>query len=99
MFGTQQVGASPLAVFQTFLDYRVIMNNKKRRTIKDSPMFNVGVDGFEPPTLCLYGRCSEPAELNALKISMRLICKYLWALTDSNRRPSACKADALNQLS
>ncbi len=26
--------------------------------------------------------------------------RYLsWALTDSNRRPSACKADALNQLS
>ena len=24
---------------------------------------------------------------------------YWWALTDSNRRPSACKADALNQLS
>ena len=24
---------------------------------------------------------------------------HLWALTDSNRRPSACKADALNQLS
>ncbi len=23
----------------------------------------------------------------------------MWALTDSNRRPSACKADALNQLS
>ena len=23
----------------------------------------------------------------------------LWAQTDSNRRPSACKADALNQLS
>ena len=23
----------------------------------------------------------------------------LWGLTDSNRRPSACKADALNQLS
>ena len=22
-----------------------------------------------------------------------------WAQTDSNRRPSACKADALNQLS
>ena len=22
-----------------------------------------------------------------------------WELTDSNRRPSACKADALNQLS
>ena len=25
--------------------------------------------------------------------------KKMWALTDSNRRPSACKADALNQLS
>ncbi len=24
---------------------------------------------------------------------------FLWELTDSNRRPSACKADALNQLS
>ena len=24
---------------------------------------------------------------------------FWWALTDSNRRPSACKADALNQLS
>ena len=24
---------------------------------------------------------------------------WKWALTDSNRRPSACKADALNQLS
>ncbi len=24
---------------------------------------------------------------------------FPWALTDSNRRPSACKADALNQLS
>ena len=23
----------------------------------------------------------------------------VWAQTDSNRRPSACKADALNQLS
>ena len=23
----------------------------------------------------------------------------MWAQTDSNRRPSACKADALNQLS
>ena len=24
---------------------------------------------------------------------------FLWELKDSNRRPSACKADALNQLS
>jgi hypothetical protein len=26
-------------------------------------------------------------------------CPFLWALTDSDRRPSACRADALNQLS
>ncbi len=30
---------------------------------------------------------------------MKNIIGFLWALTDSNRRPSACKADALNQLS
>ena len=28
-----------------------------------------------------------------------LLAVVLWELTDSNRRPSACKADALNQLS
>ena len=30
---------------------------------------------------------------------MHRFINLLWALTDSNRRPSACKADALNQLS
>ena len=38
------------------------------------------------------------------KIALHTIYKAkirnnMWALTDSNRRPSACKADALNQLS
>ena len=28
-----------------------------------------------------------------------ILILFAWALTDSNRRPSACKADALNQLS
>ena len=28
-----------------------------------------------------------------------IVDNHSWALTDSNRRPSACKADALNQLS
>ncbi len=32
-------------------------------------------------------------------ILFRHLLYFLWALTDSNRRPSACKADALNQLS
>ncbi len=36
----------------------------------------------------------QPAWGCGLEISL-----CLWALTDSNRRPSACKADALNQLS
>ena len=31
--------------------------------------------------------------------SSTVFAELLWALTDSNRRPSACKADALNQLS
>ena len=37
-----------------------------------------------------------------IKKSPTFLCKALnirWEQTDSNRRPSACKADALNQLS
>ena len=30
---------------------------------------------------------------------LRDVSDVVWELTDSNRRPSACKADALNQLS
>ncbi len=30
---------------------------------------------------------------------MKGLFSFLWELTGSNRRPSACKADALNQLS
>ena len=43
--------------------------------------------------------------LNKTKKTSQQSCKVIiskahrWALTDSNRRPSACKADALNQLS
>ena len=33
------------------------------------------------------------------QIPKLVVSGLLWALTDSNRRPSACKADALNQLS
>ena len=38
---------------------------------------------------------------NGVIIKKGYPCRYPleWALTDSNRRPSACKADALNQLS
>ena len=40
----------------------------------------------------LWGQKKELQKCNSLIF-------LLWALTDSNRRPSACKADALNQLS
>ena len=54
---------------------------------------SVGSDGFEPPK-------QEAADLQSAPFghsgNYPLV---LWALTDSNRRPSACKADALNQLS
>ena len=53
----------------------------------------MGSDGFEPPK-------QEAADLQSAPFghsgNYPLV---LWALTDSNRRPSACKADALNQLS
>ena len=38
-------------------------------------------------------------ETAANKKSSPMDCFLEWELTDSNRRPSACKADALNQLS
>ena len=52
----------------------------------------VGSDGFEPPKL-------EAADLQSAPFGHSGNYPRWWALTDSNRRPSACKADALNQLS
>ena len=48
--------------------------------------------------------CRSDIRLNKCKFSNKkkqlLYCNCLmWELTASNRRPSACKADALNQLS
>ena len=53
---------------------------------------SVGSDGFEPPKL-------EAADLQSAPFGHSGNYPVGWALTDSNRRPSACKADALNQLS
>jgi hypothetical protein len=41
--------------------------------------------------------CATPKEKTQAVAWVLLI--DLWELTGSNRRPSACKADALNQLS
>gem|GEM_PF-601208 len=43
-----------------------------------------------------FERTRQKKSLQSRKITRK---HPLWALTDSNRRPSACKADALNQLS
>ena len=54
---------------------------------------------------CIVGKLQNKAKEVKKKAQKKhlLFCKCLifklWALTDSNRRPSACKADALNQLS
>ena len=50
------------------------------------------LDGEENTFSDTYKNKKEIGIIQSLAIS-------LWELTDSNRRPSACKADALNQLS
>ena len=52
----------------------------------------VGADGFEPPK-------SKDSRFTVCPIWPLWKTPSLWALRDSNPRPSACKADALNQLS
>jgi hypothetical protein len=70
----------------------------------------VGAHGLEPHGLSrLQAGCSESTELaphdkflndNVLKNkNPEEIRGLLWEHTGSNRGPSACKADALNQLS
>ncbi len=52
--------------------------------------------------ICLCLRtCSRyaPKKQKVPKSRHLLACLFLWELRDSNPRPSACKADALNQLS
>ena len=39
------------------------------------------------------------SDINTTKKRLKFQSLLVWELTDSNRRPSACKADALNQLS
>ena len=43
--------------------------------------------------------CEMKVKMDENKKKLPIVEQLLWALTDSNRRPSACKADALNQLS
>ena len=68
----------------------VLANKKRRSEVPD-----------ESPNLSRHpvrGVVGGDAD-NGKKKSHPFEVASLWELTDSNRRPSACKADALNQLS
>ena len=61
-----------------------------------------GLDWKTPQIFTLprsYAAPNTPQARKMKKGRNQLATSLLWALTDSNRRPSACKADALNQLS
>jgi hypothetical protein len=53
---------------------------------------NKGVDHFVKFSLQNFKQIKNP-------VTQMNYWVLLWGLTGSNRRPSACKADALNQLS
>ena len=83
----------------------VVIRTENTAYIAVSGVFGiVGTSGFEPLTSCLSSRRSKPTELCSLRRHMKKpsysgMVSMLWELRDSNPRPSACKADALNQLS
>ena len=50
------------------------------------------------PVVCLmYTNAQNKKGFDLLKLF--ILCELVWEHTGSNRGPSACKADALNQLS
>ena len=49
--------------------------------------------GLEPATSGVTGRHSN--QLNYRSKTVEFFARYWWVMTGSNRRPSACKADAL----
>ena len=57
-----------------------------------APVLPFGCEGLEPAICDSLQKLKQPQDLDILWL-------LLWALRDSNPRPSACKADALNQLS
>ena len=56
---------------------------------------------FQNKKIALHIVCKAKIRNNCVGVDgfIKQEVKMEWALTDSNRRPSACKADALNQLS
>ena len=54
------------------------------------------------PSLCATGSSAQEKAMGVVdtkKEATFRVASWWWALRDSNPRPSACKADALNQLS
>ena len=80
-------------------------SNHRRRKPADLQSAPFGHSGICPThSLCdsyriqTYNLLIRSQMLYSVELTSRIF-NDLWALTDSNRRPSACKADALNQLS
>ena len=74
-----------------------VLNNKKAKPYDFA--FLVGAEGFVPTCRLTEGKNPRPSYTKQGAGLSSLTPYSLWALRDSNPRPSACKADALNQLS
>ena len=87
-------GDSQLANFLRVICARLLQNGSK--CVKQLLFLRVTTKAF---TSILAG--NKKIELIDYQQIINVVLSFLrlWALTDSNRRPSACKADALNQLS
>ncbi len=94
-----------IVFFPTFLWAQMDSNHRRRKPadLQSAPFGHSGIC----PSLLFE---SDPYRIQTYNLLIRSQVLYsveltdlfrndLWALTDSNRRPSACKADALNQLS
>ena len=76
-------------------------SNHRRRKPADLQSAPFGHSGICPFNMCDSYRIQTYNLLirSQMLYSVELTSRAVWALRDSNPRPSACKADALNQLS
>src|SRR3990167_6578043 len=70
--------------------------NKKPADIAISGLSNMAQrTGLEPATPGVTGRYSNRLNYRCASVDFRPVSQEWWVMTGSNRRPSACKADAL----
>ena len=85
-----QIRCAKLATFFEFTKVHIVFSQK---ILKRACCFPVSVHRLAVRMKPMWGSAGNE------KSGDFILAFGLWALTDSNRRPSACKADALNQLS